>query len=151
MVKIEKAKFKDLIIKIPNFMNLKMLYSSGLLKFKNIQRFLKLLFEKPKRRMFLFKILKEKKTVGFMDLEEKERDNFEIGILIFRKYQNRGLAKESGKELEKLIREMKIKKVLATIYNLNTPAIQLVKSFGFKEINKTKKETFFERKIKWQE
>ena len=71
--------------------------------------------------------------VGFIDLYNYKNKSVEIGIIISKKYRNRGFAKESLLLiLDYSLNNLGLKKISATISSENLLSLMLFKSCGFK-------------------
>ena len=97
------------------------------------------------QQTFIIELKKEKTPIGTVGLTNIDYKNqkAELGILIDRSYQNKGLGKEALNLLIKFaFDEMNIRKIKALVFKENEPAIKLYKSCEFIEEGILKKEVY---------
>ncbi len=129
-------------------LNFRILRSAGVFRKKFIKNFIKLIFKKSDKKMWKFIIFVNEKIVGGMDLIKISDGVFRIGIIIFKKYWNMGIATKAIKKLSVIAKKKGAKKISGINDKNNLASINLAQKLGCEKIRETKKEIFWEKKLK---
>ncbi|MDH3353078.1 MAG: GNAT family N-acetyltransferase [Nanoarchaeota archaeon] len=101
-----------------------------------------------KKQSYRFVILMGKKMVGSIGLTEVEStNNFSLGIFVFKKYWNMGIATASIKDILKVAKKLNIKKISAETYLDNYSIEKVFRRTGFRNIKHDKKNNYWEKKL----
>lgn len=96
-----------------------------------------------KKRIYKFAVYAEDSFAGFGAIYN-ETDFYEVGIFIFPSFRNKGIGKETIKELIKYaFAKLKMKKIRATVEETRNISNKLAKDLGFKLIKRDKKNKRF--------
>ena len=149
-MKIRKAKKED----IPEIKDLVLKLFSVCDKIDPADKLDKSWFKKSKSNKFYIDLLKkkdklllvaeDKKIVGYLLLETKNRDPFikenKVGyiseLFILPKYRGKGISKEFFKEANKWFKKKKFKWLNVSTHSLDKPANKFWEKQGFREFNK---------------
>ena len=93
-------------------------------------------FNSGKEHMF-FAICMKDIVIGYIAFNVRE-DSYEIGYCFHSDYHGKGYAKESHMALFDYMRSINIKKFIARTAINNKPSVELLKSLGFKMVDKEK-------------
>ena len=150
-VELKEYKFridKDFFIFIWNFGRIGNMKKMGLFRKRFLKNFIKHIFGgKKRKKSYLFKIISDDKLVGGVELSQVKGNKFNIGLSIFKKYRNKGIAKKTIKKLFVIAKRKGAKTIVGINDVNNKTSINLVKSLGYKKIKETKKEIFWEKKL----
>lgn len=131
-----------------NLLNFKILKSAGFFQKRFFKRFFKSIFKKDTKKIWKYVVLADGKVVGGFDFYELSPGKFNVGVIIFKKYWNQGIATKATKKLFVIAKKKGAKKILSVIDKSNLASIKLAKKLGSKKIRESKKEIFWEKKLK---
>lgn len=85
--------------------------------------------------------------IGGISAVKTKNKFWKIGIFIFKKYRSKNLGQKAIKELVKYGKKNGWKKLKAETLNSNKPAQKILKKSGFKQVDRSNRETFFEKNL----
>ena len=143
LVKFEKKHLPKLIV---NSMNWSSLKSAGFFDKENMAKNFK--FYASKKIGYYFAVTADEIFVGNLNLiEEKVKGNFSLGIFIFKKYWNLGIASESVKKILKMSPKLGIKKITAVTFLDNYYSEKILRKNKFRKVRNNDKNNYWEKKI----
>jgi RimJ/RimL family protein N-acetyltransferase len=142
MTKLEKYQIKH----FPSFfvnliLDFSAIKNAGVFKLKFIKSLLK------KSKVQKYTIFNGKEIVGGLDIVNLGNKKYNIGIIVFRKYRNQGIAKEATKNALEIIRKLGGKNLCESTLKKNKGANKVLLDLKFKEIKETEKEIFWEKSL----
>lgn len=149
MVKIQLGKYRwwyslSFFFRLLDYQTLR---SAGVFKRGFIEKFTKSIFSESKEKFWKFAIFVDGKIVGGLDIAEVSKGIFNIGIIIFKQYRKNNIATVSIRKAFSIAKKKGAKKIIGITYRNNFPSIKLVKRLGYKKVNETDDEFFWEKKL----
>ena len=143
-VKLEKYRLAHFPVFCFGLLDLQALKFAGIFK----RRFLFNFFGATTNEFFKFSILVDGRIVGGLDIVKISNETFNIGIIIFKKYRNRGIATIAVRKAFVIAKKLGAKKVSGTNIKENFYSIKLVKKLGYKKIKDFDKGFIWEKRLK---
>ncbi len=147
-IEIKKYEKKYFLKYIFNLLSFDTLKKMGIFKKRFIEGFIKWIFFGKRKESYLFMVILDGKIVGGIDLTQIFRKTFNVGIFIFKKYRNVGIAKDAIRKVFAFAKKKGVKKITGINDFDNLASIKLVKRLGYKKIKENGKEIFWEKKLK---
>jgi len=149
-IKLEKFSYKKHFFKfLFGMFKFRILKSLGFFKRRFITNLFQWIFLNCKNEAYNFAIISNNKIVGGIQLAKKFKGEYYVGVFVFKKYWNKGIATQATKRILIYAEKKKIKKVLAINDSYNVASTKIVKRLGFKKTRENKKrELFWEKKLK---
>lgn len=92
-----------------------------------------------------YPILINDKLVGISYYKPYKEGIKELGIVIKKEYQGKGLGTKGIKEILRMAKENGVKKMIAKVFNINKPMIHLMEKTGFEEYESKENYKMFEK------